>query len=103
MNKALVALLFGGMLVQTTAMASTGEELFKAKACVACHSVDKKLVGPAYRDVAAKYGAQADGVTQIANSIATGSKGKWGPIPMPANAVSPEEAKTLAEWIVTLK
>lgn len=103
MNKALVALLFGGLLVQTTAMASTGEELFKAKACVACHSVDKKLVGPAFHDVAAKYGAQADGVAHITNSIKTGSKGNWGPIPMPANAVSPEEAKTLAEWIVTLK
>ncbi|KJJ98745.1 cytochrome C biogenesis protein CcsA [Pseudomonas sp. 21] len=103
MHKALVALLFGGLLVQTTAMASTGEELFKAKACVACHSVDKKLVGPAFHDVAAKYGPQADGVAHITNSIKTGSKGNWGPIPMPANAVSPEEAKTLAEWIVTLK
>lgn len=103
MNKALVALLFGGMLVQTTAMASTGEELFKAKACVACHSVDKKLVGPSFHDVAAKYGAKAEGITHISNSIKTGSKNVWGPIPMPANAVSPEEAKTLAEWIVTLK
>jgi cytochrome c len=101
MNKALVALLFGGLLIQTTAMASTGEELFKTKACVACHAVNKSLVGPAFRDVAAKYGA--DGVEHIGNSIKTGSKGIWGPIPMPANAVSPDEAKTLAEWIVTLK
>ncbi|MEE9099257.1 MULTISPECIES: c-type cytochrome [Pseudomonas] len=101
MNKALVALLFGGMLVQTTAMASTGEELFKAKACVACHAVNKTVVGPAFKEVAAKYGA--DGVAHISNSIETGSKGVWGPIPMPANAVSPDEAKTLAEWIVTLK
>lgn len=101
MNKALVALLFAGMLVQTTAMASTGEELFKAKACVACHAVNKTVVGPAFKEVAAKYGA--DGVAHISNSIKTGSKGVWGPIPMPANAVSPDEAKTLAEWIVTLK
>ncbi|MBD9679914.1 c-type cytochrome [Pseudomonas sp. PDM18] len=101
MNKALVALLFGGLLVQTTAMASTGEELFKAKACVACHAVNKSVVGPAFKEVAAKYGA--DGVAHISNSIKTGSKGVWGPIPMPANAVSPDEAKTLAEWIVTLK
>ena len=103
MNKSLVALLFGGMLVQTTAMASTGEELFKAKVCVACHSIDKKLVGPAFHDVAAKYGSQADGIAHITKSITTGSKDNWGPIPMPANAVTPEEAKTLAEWIVTLK
>ncbi|NNN23520.1 c-type cytochrome [Pseudomonas nitroreducens] len=101
MNKALVALLFGGLLVQTTAMASTGEELFKAKACVACHAVNKTVVGPAFREVAAKYGA--DGVAHISNSIKTGSKGVWGPIPMPGNAVSPDEAKALAEWIVTLK
>ncbi|MBD9502659.1 c-type cytochrome [Pseudomonas sp. BGr12] len=101
MNKALVALLFGGLLAQTTAMASTGEELFKAKACVACHAVNKSVVGPAFKEVAAKYGA--DGVAHISNSIKTGSKGNWGPIPMPANAVSPEEAQTLAEWIVTLK
>lgn len=103
MNKALVALLFGGLLVQGTAMASSGEELFKAKACVACHAVNKTVVGPAFKEVAAKYGAQGDGVTHISNSITTGSKGVWGPIPMPANAVSPDEAKTLAEWIVTLK
>ncbi|MDF3867171.1 c-type cytochrome [Pseudomonas denitrificans (nom. rej.)] len=101
MNKALVALLCGGFLVQTTAMASTGEELFKAKACVACHAVNKSVVGPAFKEVAAKYGA--DGVAHISNSIKTGSKGVWGPIPMPANAVSPDEAKILAEWIVTLK
>lgn len=101
MNKTLVALLFGGLLVQTSAMASTGEELFKAKACVACHAVNKSVVGPAFKEVAAKYGAE--GVAHISNSIKTGSKGVWGPIPMPANAVSPDEAKTLAEWIVTLK
>ena len=101
MNKALVVLLCGGLLMQTTAMASTGEELFKAKACVACHAVNKTLVGPAFKDVAAKYGAE--GVAHISQSIKSGSKGVWGPIPMPANAISPEEARTLAEWIVTLK
>ncbi len=101
MNKVMVALLLGGTLIQTTAMASSGEELFKAKACVACHALDKKLVGPAFKDVATKYGA--DGVERISQSILKGSKGAWGPIPMPANAVTPEEAKTIAEWIVTLK
>lgn len=103
MNKALIALLLGGLLVQTSAMASSAEELFKAKACVACHSVDKKLVGPAFHDVAAKYGAQSEGVAHIQQSIQKGSKNVWGPIPMPANAVSEEEAKTLAEWIASLK
>lgn len=101
MNKVLTTLLLGGMLIQTPVMASSGDELFKTKACVACHAVDKKLVGPALHDVAAKYGT--DGAAHISQSILTGSKGVWGPIPMPANAVTPEEAKTIAEWIVTLQ
>ncbi|KAF1050615.1 MAG: Cytochrome c-551 [Stenotrophomonas maltophilia] len=103
MNKTLLALLLGGLLAQSTAIASTAEELFKAKACVACHAVDHKLIGPAFHDVGAKYAAQPDGTAHIANSIRTGSTNNWGPMPMPPNAVSEEEAQTLAEWIVTLK
>ncbi|WCD79328.1 c-type cytochrome [Pseudomonas sp. TUM22785] len=101
MNKALVALLLGGLLAQANAMASPGEKLFKAKSCVACHAIDKQVLGPPFQKVAAKYGA--DGAAHISHSILTGSKGVWGPIPMPANAVSEAEAKALAEWIVTLQ
>lgn len=76
-----------------------GEALFSAKACVACHSVDNKVVGPALKEVAAKYAGDA---AHIASSIKNGSTGNWGPIPMPPNAVSDEEAAQLAEWILSL-
>lgn len=76
-----------------------GEALFSAKACVACHSVDNKVVGPALKEVAAKYAGDA---AYIASSIKNGSTGNWGPIPMPPNAVNDEEAAQLAEWILSL-
>ncbi len=76
-----------------------GEALFSAKACVACHSVDNKVVGPAMKEVAAKYAGDA---AHIASSIKNGSTGNWGPIPMPPNAVSDDEAAQLAEWILSL-
>lgn len=78
-------------------------ELFNSKACVGCHSVDNKVLGPALKDVAAKYAGKADAVATIMASIKGGSTGQWGPIPMAPNPVSDEEAKTLAEWIVSLK
>ena len=78
---------------------SQGESLFSAKACVACHSVDNKMVGPALKEVAAKYAGDAD---HIIASIKNGSTGNWGPIPMPPNAVNDEEAAALAEWILSL-
>ena len=76
-----------------------GEALFSAKVCVACHSIDNKVVGPAMKEVAAKYAGDAE---HIAASIKNGSTGNWGPIPMPPNAVSDEEAGQLAEWILSL-
>ncbi len=76
-----------------------GEALFSAKVCVACHTVDSQLVGPAMKEVAAKYAGDAG---HIADSIKNGSSGNWGPIPMPPNAVSDEEASQLAEWILSL-
>ncbi|WP_090276552.1 c-type cytochrome [Halopseudomonas litoralis] len=78
---------------------SQGEALFTSKTCVACHSVDNKVVGPAFKEVAAKYAGDAD---HIIASIKNGSQGNWGPIPMPPNAVSDEEAAALAEWILSL-
>lgn len=76
-----------------------GEALFSAKVCVACHSIDNKVVGPAMKEVAAKYAGDAE---HIIASIKNGSSGNWGPIPMPPNAVSDEEAAQLAEWILSL-
>lgn len=75
----------------------------KAKNCMACHAIDKKLVGPAYKDVAAKYAGQ-DVVAHLAEKVQKGGSGVWGPVPMPPNPqVSAEEAKTLVEWVLSLK
>ncbi|MES2185403.1 MAG: c-type cytochrome [Pseudomonadota bacterium] len=77
--------------------------LAKARNCMSCHSVDRKVVGPAYKDVAAKYAGQ-DATDQLAKKIREGGKDVWGPVPMPANTqVSPAEAKKLAAWILGLK
>jgi cytochrome c len=75
------------------------KQLAQANACLGCHAVDKKLVGPAYKDVAAKY--KGMDAAKLAVSIKAGGAGKWGPIPMPAQGrLSDAEAKVLAEWVL---
>jgi cytochrome c len=74
------------------------------KNCMACHAIDKKVLGPAFKDVAAKYAGQKDAVDKLAAKVAKGGTGVWGNIPMPANPqVTDAEAKQLVEWILTLK
>ena len=75
----------------------------KAKNCMACHAIDMKLVGPAYKDVAAKYAKDKGSVDLLAAKIMKGGSGVWGPVPMPANNVTPEEAKTLVAWVLSQK
>ncbi len=78
--------------------------LATAKNCMACHASDKKLVGPAYKDVAAKYGGDKTAVEKLATKIQKGGAGVWGPVPMPANTqVSDADAKKLAAWVLTIK
>ena len=102
MNKSLLlAVALSGAVVAMPSMAN--EALAKSKNCFACHSVTTKLVGPAYKDVAAKYAGDAEAVGKLATSIAKGSAGKWGPIPMPQNGVTEAEAKALAKWVLSLK
>ena len=75
--------------------------LAASKNCMACHAVDKKLVGPAYKDVAKKYAGQAGAADKLAAKIMKGGSGVWGAIPMPANPqVSEAEAKKLAAWVL---
>lgn len=88
------------VLAASGAYAQDGLALANSKACMACHNVDNKIIGPAFKEIAAKYAGDA---ATIAASIKNGSTGKWGPVPMPANPVSDEEAKTLANWILSLK
>ena len=78
--------------------------LATAKNCMACHAPDKKLVGPAYKDVAAKYVGDKTAVEKLATKIQKGGAGVWGPVPMPANTqVSDADAKKLAAWVLTIK
>ena len=79
-------------------------DLAKAKNCTACHAVDKKLVGPAYKDVAAKYASDKDAVAKLSAKVIKGGVGAWGQIPMPANPqVSQADAETLVKWIMSTK
>lgn len=101
--KQIISVALSSLLLATTA-ATASEDLAKSKNCLACHAVDKKLVGPAYKDVAAKYAGDKGAVAALAKKIREGSVGAWGQLPMPANPqVSAEEAKTLAQWVLSLK
>ncbi|HZW22360.1 c-type cytochrome [Noviherbaspirillum sp.] len=95
-----IALIFGS-LFSTAALADAN--LAKAKNCMACHSVDKKVVGPAFKEIAAKYGSQKGAEDQLVQKVLKGSSGVWGGMPMPPNAVSEKEAHTLVQWILKQK
>jgi cytochrome c len=93
------ALVVTSALVAGPALAS--KDLAQKHACLACHAADKKIVGPAYQDVVKKYAGQKDVEQTLANSIKAGGSGKWGPVPMPAQAaLSDGDAKLLAAWIL---
>ncbi len=84
--------------------ASANADLSKAKNCTACHAVDKKLIGPAFKDIAAKYASDKDAVAKLSKKVREGGTGVWGQVPMPANPqVSADEAATLAKWVLTAK
>lgn len=104
MKKSLITLALGASAILSAAPAFADLALATSKNCMACHAVDKKLVGPAYKEVAAKYAGQKDAVDKLAAKIIKGGSGVWGPVPMPANAqVNDAEAKKLAAWVLTQK
>lgn len=89
-------------LVSGSAMANA--DLAKAKNCLACHNVDVKVVGPAYKDVAKKYAGDKTAEAKLVQKVLKGGSGTWGAIPMPANPqVNEAEAKTLVKWVLSLK
>ncbi|MGB4060762.1 MAG: c-type cytochrome [Burkholderiaceae bacterium] len=101
MKRALIVIA-SALAVAAPAMAS--EALLKANNCMACHAIDKKLVGPAYKDVAKKHGGDAAKADALAAKIIKGGSGVYGAIPMPANPkVSEADAKTMATFILGLK
>ena len=101
MKRALFALLCATTL---SAPVMADQALAPSKNCMACHALDRKLVGPAYKDVAAKYANDKSAVEKLAGKIQKGGAGTWGPVPMPANTqVNDAEAHKLAAWVLTVK
>ena len=77
------------------------KELAQKNACLACHAAERKLVGPAYQDIAKKYASEKDAAQVLARSIKAGGSGKWGAVPMPAQpGLSEADATSLAQWIL---
>jgi cytochrome c len=91
-------------LALPAAPVAANPELARSNLCLGCHAVDRKLVGPAFRDVAARYAGQKDAALRLAEKIVRGGSGAWGVVPMPANPkVSTEDALRLANWVLSMK
>jgi cytochrome c len=108
MKAALVSLAGAALLASGAAHAALdnakAEAMMKKDGCAACHAIDKKLVGPAYADVAAKYKNDKNAVATLTKKVKEGGSGVWGQIPMPPNAAVPEaDVKELVAWILALK
>ena len=90
-------------LIGLAGAAQASEALAKKAGCIACHAVDKKIVGPSYKDVAAKYRSQPGAAALVAARVRKGSQGVWGPLPMPATdaaRLSDAELKALTAWVL---
>ena len=98
---------FAGLLVAAAAVvafpAQADEALAKKHNCLACHQIDKKSVGPAYKDIARKYKGQAGMDAKLAEKVKKGGQGVWGPVPMPPNSAVPDaDIKKLVDWILKM-
>lgn len=92
------------LLLPAAGMAQDASKLAQEKACLACHSVDKKVVGPSYKDVAAKYRTDKTAEAKLVKKVREGGSGVWGQVPMPPNpGVNEKEAQTLVKWILSQK
>lgn len=95
----LYAVVLASLLVSTSALAN--QALAQKSGCLACHAIDHKILGPAYKDVAAKYKGQ-DVEAKLVAKVKAGGSGVWGPIPMPAHPqVKEEDIKTLVKWVLS--
>jgi cytochrome c len=91
---------FAVLLTSSSAFASA--ELARSKNCVACHHVERKMIGPAYKAVAERYGKDESAIKPLSEKIVKGGGGNWGQMPMPPQpSVSPEEAESLAKWVLS--
>ena len=102
--KSAVLLAAGVLTLTLSAGVRADQALAQSKNCMACHAVDKKLVGPSYKDIAKKYGGQKDAAARLAEKIIKGGSGAWGAVPMPANPqVTQADAQKLVSWIMAQK
>jgi cytochrome c len=102
--KRLALVLAAAAAVPASLPAHAQEELAKKHACLACHAVDKKLVGPSYKEVAAKYRGDAGAEAKLVDKVKKGSQGTWGQVPMPPNANVPDaDVRALVKWILSQK
>jgi cytochrome c len=106
LHLAMVALgvsIAGSAFGQAKVDPKAAEALAQKSGCIACHTVDKKVIGPAYKEVAAKYKSDKDAPAKLAKKVKEGGQGVWGPVPMPPNAqVSDADIKTLVAWVLSL-
>jgi cytochrome c len=100
--KAMSVVLLATAGLVMSGQAAADEALAKAKNCMACHAVGQKLVGPSYKDVAAKYAGKGQ-EAMLADKVIKGGKGSWGEIPMPPNPITADEAKKLVAWVLAQK
>ncbi|GAA5174363.1 c-type cytochrome [Niveibacterium umoris] len=104
MKRIMTAVAAVGLLGAGAAFADAGADLAKAKNCLACHAVDKKVVGPAYKDVAAKYKGDKTAEAKLIEKVKKGGSGVWGNVPMPPNPqVNDAELKQLVQWVLSQK
>jgi len=104
MNVTVALLAVATITASGAALADAGEDLLKKSGCTACHAIDKKVIGPAYQDVAAKYKGDAGAAAKLADKVKKGGSGVWGPVPMPPNTqVSDADIKTMVAYVLALK
>jgi cytochrome c len=98
------ALLCTALFTATAAQAQDAAKLAQEKACMACHQIDRKVVGPSYKEVAAKYAGQKDAEAKLVKKVREGGAGVWGQVPMPPNTTLTEkDALVLVKWILSQK
>jgi len=104
MKKTLIAAVLLGLAAAPAAMADAGADLAKKNNCLACHAVDHKVVGPAYKDVAAKYKGDKTAEAKLIAKVKKGGSGVWGAAAMPPNPqVSDADLKTIIKWVLASK
>lgn len=97
------ALALIGVMHQAHAAADDDADFARSKKCMNCHAIDRKVVGPAFRSVAARYAGDKEAEARLAKKIMQGGSGSWGVVPMPSNDVTKAEAERLAHWVLTQK